>query len=159
MNTETMLPAEPQLRQAPQASPTSCWLLLYPFHLQGCKTIVKDAAVCPDLLCPCLGSRWFPRLILLTSPGKAAALSAMPHLLWSTCGLPHTLSWMYMVFPIMPSCLWGRPHTGIHQLFVHSEGNGEDKRELPVTMEPGRNDRASPLCPLLLHKSPLLPGF
>ena len=51
VNTETMLPAEPQLRQAPQASPTSCWLLLCPFYLQGHKTrrawkeIVKDAAV------------------------------------------------------------------------------------------------------------------
>lgn len=126
MNTETMLPAEPQLRQAPQASPTSCWLLLYPFHLQGCKTrrawkeIVKDAAVCPDLLCPCLGSRWFPCLILLTSPGKAATLSAMPHLLWSTCGLPHTLSWMSF-----PSCLLvsGGDHTqgSISSLFIQKE--------------------------------------
>lgn len=73
--------------------------------------------------------------------------------------MPHTLSWLYIIFPVVTSCFWGRRETRIGQPFVHSEGKGEGEREFPETMEPGRNDRTGPLCPLLLHKPPLSLAF
>lgn len=75
-----MLAADHQLRQAPLTSPTPCWLLLSPLHLQGHKTrrawkkIVKNAAAPTSfVLAPVLDSS--PVLILLTSPGKVVPLS------------------------------------------------------------------------------------